>query len=109
MPELCYVGAYSFEPSKPSELLKIVRSPKTESRSSKECEFLKSGSLEEEMVTLDEICRRSHLPRKSRKPSAFRSARYRLPKPPFPEDWDKRIHIQKKGYEKRNWFKRIHP
>ena len=37
--------------------------PKTESRSSKECEFSESESLDEELVSQDEIFRRSHLPR----------------------------------------------
>ena len=35
---------------------------KTESRSSKECEFWKSESLEQELILLDEIYRRSYLP-----------------------------------------------
>ena len=53
--------AYSF---KPAILLNSEngRLPKTQSLNSKECEFWKSESLGEELVSLDKICRRSHLP-----------------------------------------------
>ena len=56
------VKVYYFKPYKPSEFWN-VRCLKTECRNSKEYEFWKSEILEEERVSLDEICRRGHLPR----------------------------------------------
>ena len=82
--------------------------------SSKEYEFSKSESVEEELVSLDENCRRSHLlrlnlnsavqfanksllSRKSRKPSILAVEGFGdLPNLPFSEEWVKRIHIPRK-------------
>ena len=91
-------------------------------------------TLEEALVSLDEICRRGHLPRLNSNPTVglakltaslqtnLRSLENlenllllavegfgNLPNLAFAEGWVKRIHITKKGgYRKRKLFKRMH-
>ena len=54
---------------------------------------------------------KSYISKQSRKPSVLAVEGFGdLPNLPFSEEWVKRISIPKiEGYQKWNWFKRIHP